>query len=133
MLYFRHFHGQSSIYNLFRNDPAFGPPQIGGPTHRRRACAVADQAMAESAGGREGWRRAKAHEWRQEQHARHASGWCREPAEALPFVAITHAGTKREGSNLIADGGRVLNVTGLGANVAEARARAYAAAGLCSH
>jgi phosphoribosylamine---glycine ligase len=50
-----------------------------------------------------------------------------ERAEALPFVSITHAGTKREGSNLIADGGRVLNVTGLGANVAEARARAYAA------
>jgi phosphoribosylamine---glycine ligase len=50
-----------------------------------------------------------------------------ERAEALPFVSITHAGTKREGSNLIADGGRVLNVTGLGANVAEARTRAYAA------
>jgi phosphoribosylamine---glycine ligase len=50
-----------------------------------------------------------------------------ERAEALPFVSITHAGTKLEGSNLTADGGRVLNVTGLGASVAEARARAYAA------
>ncbi|HEX3494607.1 MAG TPA: phosphoribosylglycinamide synthetase C domain-containing protein, partial [Methylocella sp.] len=40
---------------------------------------------------------------------------------------ITHAGTKREGQKLIADGGRVLNITGLGANGAEARARAYAA------
>jgi phosphoribosylamine--glycine ligase len=40
---------------------------------------------------------------------------------------ITHAGTKREGQKLVADGGRVLNVTGIGADVAEARARAYAA------
>lgn len=48
-------------------------------------------------------------------------------AEAMPFVSITHAGTKCEGQKLIADGGRVLNVTGLGADVAEARARAYAA------
>jgi phosphoribosylamine--glycine ligase len=50
-----------------------------------------------------------------------------ERARAMPFVSITHAGTKREGQKLIADGGRVLNITGLGANVAEARARAYAA------
>ncbi|MGH6845256.1 MAG: phosphoribosylglycinamide synthetase C domain-containing protein [Methylocella sp.] len=50
-----------------------------------------------------------------------------ERAEELPFVSITHAGTKREGQRLIADGGRVLNVTGVGADVAEARARAYAA------
>ncbi|MGH6834443.1 MAG: phosphoribosylamine--glycine ligase [Methylocella sp.] len=50
-----------------------------------------------------------------------------ERAEELPFVTITHAGTKREGQRLIADGGRVLNVTGVGADVAEARARAYAA------
>jgi len=48
-------------------------------------------------------------------------------AEAMPFVMITHAGTKREGQKLVADGGRVLNVTGIGADVAEARARAYAA------
>ena len=50
-----------------------------------------------------------------------------EEAEAMPFVAITHAGTKRDGQKLIADGGRVLNVTAAGADVAEARARAYAA------
>jgi phosphoribosylamine--glycine ligase len=48
-------------------------------------------------------------------------------AEAMPFVAITHAGTKRDGQKLVADGGRVLNVTAIGADVAEARARAYAA------
>jgi phosphoribosylamine---glycine ligase len=50
-----------------------------------------------------------------------------ERAEAMPFVSITHAGTKRQGQKLVADGGRVLNVTGLGADVAEARARTYAA------
>jgi phosphoribosylamine---glycine ligase len=50
-----------------------------------------------------------------------------EDAAAMPFVSLTHAGTKREGERLIADGGRVLNVTGLGTDVAEARARAYAA------
>lgn len=50
-----------------------------------------------------------------------------ERAEAMPFVMVTHAGTRREGPNLIADGGRVLNVTAVGANVAEARERAYAA------
>jgi phosphoribosylamine---glycine ligase len=48
-------------------------------------------------------------------------------AAALPGVVITQAGTKREGGHLLADGGRVLNVTGLGATLAEAQARAYAA------
>ncbi|MGB6176077.1 MAG: phosphoribosylamine--glycine ligase [Methylocella sp.] len=50
-----------------------------------------------------------------------------ERAAAMPFVAITHAGTKREGHKLLADGGRVLTVTGVGADVAVARAHAYAA------
>ncbi len=50
-----------------------------------------------------------------------------ERAGAIPSVNVTHAGTRREGQMLIADGGRVLNVTALGADVAEARARAYAA------
>jgi phosphoribosylamine---glycine ligase len=50
-----------------------------------------------------------------------------ERAGAMPFVSITHAGTKRDGQRLIADGGRVLNVTGVGADVAAARARVYAA------
>jgi phosphoribosylamine--glycine ligase len=42
-------------------------------------------------------------------------------------VMIFHAGTKREGDALVADGGRVLNVVALGASVAEAQRRAYAA------
>ena len=40
---------------------------------------------------------------------------------------IFHAGTDRNGGHLVANGGRVLNVTALGRTVAEAQARAYAA------
>jgi phosphoribosylamine--glycine ligase len=47
-------------------------------------------------------------------------------AASDPGVRIFHAGTKREGGKLVADGGRVLNVVGLGKTLAEARARAYA-------
>jgi phosphoribosylamine---glycine ligase len=50
-----------------------------------------------------------------------------EDAAALPFVLLTHAATKREGEKMIADGGRVLNITGLGADLIAARARTYAA------
>jgi phosphoribosylamine---glycine ligase len=42
-------------------------------------------------------------------------------------VKIFHAATRRHGENLIADGGRVLGVTALGKDYAEARTRAYAA------
>ena len=45
----------------------------------------------------------------------------------MPGVQIFHAGTRREGDRLLADGGRVLNVTALGSTVAEAQQRAYAA------
>ncbi len=50
--------------------------------------------------------------------------------EALsPEVQVTHAGTARSRSGaLVTAGGRVLGVTGLGADVAYARAAAYAAA-----
>jgi phosphoribosylamine---glycine ligase len=44
-----------------------------------------------------------------------------------PAVTIFHAGTKRAGDRLLADGGRVLNVVALGKDVAAARAKAYAA------
>jgi phosphoribosylamine--glycine ligase len=49
-----------------------------------------------------------------------------EAAGALVF----HAGTALQGGRLVTNGGRVLNVTASGADVAEARARAYAAADL---
>ena len=48
-------------------------------------------------------------------------------AGAVEGVKIFHAGTRRDGARLLADGGRVLNVTARGATVAEAQARAYAA------
>jgi phosphoribosylamine--glycine ligase len=48
-------------------------------------------------------------------------------AAAMPGVTIFHAGTKRDGARLLANGGRVLNVSATGTTVAEARARAYAA------
>ena len=40
---------------------------------------------------------------------------------------VLHAGTKMDGDNLTASGGRVLNVTALGATVTEAQGRAYVA------
>lgn len=42
-------------------------------------------------------------------------------------VVVFHAGTRRVDSRIVAHGGRVLDITGLGATLAEARARAYAA------
>ncbi|GLK83242.1 phosphoribosylamine--glycine ligase [Ancylobacter defluvii] len=51
-------------------------------------------------------------------------------AGALPGVHVFHAGTRLEGGHLVANGGRVLNVTAIGANVAEARERAYDAVAL---
>ncbi|MGH7034988.1 MAG: phosphoribosylamine--glycine ligase [Stellaceae bacterium] len=44
-----------------------------------------------------------------------------------PSALIFHAGTKRDGDRLLADGGRVLNVVGMGATLAAAREEAYAA------
>ena len=40
-------------------------------------------------------------------------------------LTVFHAGTKRDGERLIANGGRVLNITALGPSVKEAQARAY--------
>ena len=48
-------------------------------------------------------------------------------AAKMPGVEIFHAGTRREGGRVLADGGRVLGVTARGATVAQAQARAYAA------
>ena len=50
-----------------------------------------------------------------------------EAAAKVDGVEIFHAGTKRDGARLLADGGRVLNVTARGKTVAAAKARAYAA------
>jgi len=51
-----------------------------------------------------------------------------EAAAAMEGVVVFHAGTKRgEDGRLLANGGRVLNVTASGADAAEARRRAYTA------
>ncbi|MDR6871238.1 phosphoribosylamine--glycine ligase [Bosea sp. BE125] len=53
-----------------------------------------------------------------------------EKAAALDDVLVFHAGTKQTATDLVADGGRVLNVVGLGKTVSEAQERAYAAVAL---
>jgi phosphoribosylamine---glycine ligase len=61
-------------------------------------------------------------------------------AAAVEGVEIFHAGTKQDGGHIVANGGRVLNVSALGQTVGEAQARAYAAIarihwpeGFCRH
>jgi phosphoribosylamine--glycine ligase len=48
-------------------------------------------------------------------------------AGEIEGVEIFHAGTKADGSRILANGGRVLNVSARGRTVGEAQARAYAA------
>ena len=48
-------------------------------------------------------------------------------AAAVEGVEIFHAGTKTEGGRILANGGRVLNVSAMGKTVREAQARAYEA------
>jgi phosphoribosylamine--glycine ligase len=61
-------------------------------------------------------------------------------AAAVEGVEIFHAGTKAEGGKIVANGGRVLDVSAIGKTVSEARSRAYEAAsriswpeGYCRH
>ncbi|GAA1268817.1 phosphoribosylamine--glycine ligase [Planotetraspora silvatica] len=46
---------------------------------------------------------------------------------ATPDAYVLHAGTAFDGDRLVSNGGRVLNVVGTGADIAEARAAAYEA------
>jgi phosphoribosylamine--glycine ligase len=48
-------------------------------------------------------------------------------AAGLPGVILFHAGTEKRDGRILAVGGRVLDVTATGANIAEAQQRAYAA------
>jgi phosphoribosylamine--glycine ligase len=48
-------------------------------------------------------------------------------ARAVPQSAVFHAGTARDGTRTVANGGRVLGVTALGSDIAQAQARAYQA------
>jgi len=61
-------------------------------------------------------------------------------AEAMEDVIVLHAGTKQEGDRIVSQGGRVLNVTALGATITAAQKRAYEAVsridwpeGFCRH
>ncbi|MFJ8488592.1 phosphoribosylamine--glycine ligase [Streptomyces sp. NPDC094038] len=48
-------------------------------------------------------------------------------AEDAPHAWVLHAGTKRAGDDIVSAGGRVLSVTATGADLTQARERAYAA------
>lgn len=48
-------------------------------------------------------------------------------AADLPDTVVFHAGTKADGHRILANGGRVLGVTALGKDIADAQARAYQA------
>jgi phosphoribosylamine--glycine ligase len=50
-----------------------------------------------------------------------------EAAERVPGAYVLQAGTKAAGDGVVSAGGRVLSVVGLGADLAQARARAYEA------
>jgi phosphoribosylamine--glycine ligase len=50
------------------------------------------------------------------------------PADSLD-IEVLHAGTAERDGTIVTNGGRVLNVTGIGSTPAEARERAYATAG----
>jgi phosphoribosylamine---glycine ligase len=49
-----------------------------------------------------------------------------EDAESMPGVIVFHGGTREVDGAIFADGGRVLTITALGRDVADARERAYA-------
>ena len=51
-------------------------------------------------------------------------------AAAVEGVEIFHAGTKAEGGKILANGGRVLDISAIGKTAGEARKRAYEAVGL---
>jgi phosphoribosylamine--glycine ligase len=51
-------------------------------------------------------------------------------AAALPGVTVFHAGTEKRGNDIVAVGGRVLDITAIGKDVAEAQRRAYQAVDL---
>jgi phosphoribosylamine--glycine ligase len=55
-----------------------------------------------------------------------------EEAARVPDVEVLHAGTARRDGDIVTAGGRVLNVTALGASPGEARDRAYEAANMIS-
>lgn len=55
-----------------------------------------------------------------------------EEAEKIPGVVVDQAGTAAKGGSIVTSGGRVLGVTAVGKDLAEARSRAYEAVGKIS-
>ena len=55
---------------------------------------------------------------------------CLEQAGSLDEVVVFHAGTKMQSGQLVANGGRVLNITATGATIVEALERTYEAVDL---
>ena len=53
-----------------------------------------------------------------------------EQAGSQRDVQVFHSGTRREGGQVVTDGGRVLSVTAIGNTIADARKRAYDAMGM---
>lgn len=53
-----------------------------------------------------------------------------EKARKLPMTSVLHAGTRKEGDKIVANGGRVLNITAMGDTVLQAKERAYKAVDL---
>ena len=68
-----------------------------------------------------------AHQVRTPQRARSEPSHRATAAASDPAVEVFHAGTRRDGKGILADGGRVLGVTARGKDIAQARDRAYAA------
>jgi phosphoribosylamine---glycine ligase len=70
-----------------------------------------------------------------------AEGYPEAPVRGVPIrgldsmpddVLVFHAGTRSEGKRLLVDGGRVLDLVGIGSSVSEAREKAYEAVELVS-
>ena len=55
-----------------------------------------------------------------------SSAPCLPSSVSSPSAIVFHCGTKVEGDKVVTSGGRVLSVTGVGANLREAVDRAYA-------
>lgn len=53
-----------------------------------------------------------------------------EKAASVPGVQVLHAGTKKQEGKIVADGGRVLNITATGKTIAEAKEKVYKAVDL---
>jgi phosphoribosylamine--glycine ligase len=115
----------------------FGDPETQAVLPRLRSDLVELCAAAREPGGLEGVEAEFGDDWAVTLVLASA-GYPESPSKgdvitgieaAAEIAEVTHAGTAERGGEIVTDGGRVLNVTGLGATPADARDRAYDAAG----